>query len=195
MMEPPFYLFFTKVVMALKSFALKFWKPTAVAGATVYGAYGTYQWNNAKSVLHVDGRKEELEIVFDSIDANKSGFINVDDLSKALNKSGKMFSAGDVKAMLAVADLDHDGKLSKKEFVQMCERVTSSKQENTHTMPERNLAELTKIDEEALESKYGDTHSAALPSQKKKEDAPHLTQAEVHDEVKLASAVKGIDRE
>ena len=152
--------------MALKSLAFKFWKPAAVAGGTVYGIYGTYEWNAAKTSLKIEGmNKEKLGNLFESIDTKRSGFVDVDELTTVLNHSGhQKFSAADVKAMLAVADKDHDGKLCKDEFIH------------------DRRPKLTQVDEQALVDQYG------VPPH---DDHKHtLTPQQLHDEIKVATALK-----
>lgn len=153
--------FFTEVrknSMALQSLATKFWKPTAVAGATVYGAYGVYEWKKAKRALQVESmRKEQLEKLFDSVDTHNSGFINKNDLATLLNSyedgTRQKFSVADVTAMLAVADGDHDGRLSKLEFVRICQDHLSPsliESEKRHTMSKSARRELVRVEEAAV---------------------------------------------
>lgn len=181
----PAFLSLLSAPMALRSLASKFWKPVAVAGSTVYGSYGVYEWNKAKSVLHLeDMGRDQLGQLFDSIDTKKSGYIDVEELNTALQKSAKnKFRSADVKAMLAVADEDHDGKLGKDEFIHICECVTTK---SAQTVPKKisksSMEKTTHVNEEALMDEY-----AVVPPQFQKPEQ-HLTPSQVHREIQIASA-------
>jgi glutamyl-tRNA reductase len=178
----------------LSNLAHKLWKPAAFVGATVYGTYGLYEWNKAKSELNLNGMgKKELENVFDSIDVNKKGFINVDELTEVLNKSNKIkkFSNADIKAMLAAADENHDGNLSKEEFVHICEASASTKK-TMKSMQTKKISKMTNVDERHLEAEYA--ISSASHHKHLQQQQHRLTPTQVHDEVKTASAVRGVDK-
>lgn len=179
--------------MALSNLLTRFWKPMAITGATVYGAYGAYEWKEAKQALHIEKKGEsELSQLFDTIDTHKSGFIDIDELTQVLNKSGHRFRRADIKAMMALADEDQDGQLSKEEFIRICKTLNSTSATPTkeptksfaHTP---NIADIAKIDTTALEAKY-----KASPDElaKKEREETHLTPSQLHDEIKFATSGK-----
>ncbi len=92
-------------------------------------AYGTWKWevvllkvastinetsdeSNAISTLTED----QIDFVFDEIDAGGSGTINADELKSALEKMGKRLTRKNVLAMMAVVDLDDDGGINRQVF-------------------------------------------------------------------------------
>lgn len=66
-------------------------------------------------------RKEDqmktLERAFKIFDKNGDGFIEVNELSRVMTELGEKLSEEEVKQMLAVADVDKDGKINYKEFI------------------------------------------------------------------------------
>lgn len=60
----------------------------------------------------------EVKSLFNSIDKDHDGKLDVDELTEALAKIG--VSEGDVKRMIAAADKNNDGKLSLEEFMGSC---------------------------------------------------------------------------
>jgi hypothetical protein len=102
-------------------------KPLAVLALGTYGAYGLYEWNRANVVLGINGKnQQELSEIFDKIDQDKSGTIELSELDQALSKSQVKFTKGQIRAMMKKADVDHDGNISREEFLNICEELQSS---------------------------------------------------------------------
>jgi len=60
---------------------------------------------------------------FDNIDDDRSGTIDEMELANALSKAGLNISDADRKAMLAFADTDNDGSISKSEWSAMIQKA------------------------------------------------------------------------
>ncbi len=78
-------------------------------------------------------KKEDLANLFDKIDADHSGFIDVNELDHALKATGEKFRSFEIKSMMDAADENHDGKISKEEFLHMWEKALQ--QDGTHGQP------------------------------------------------------------
>ena len=93
---------------------------------TISSSYGLYEWNRAQDALKLKGKTiNELSILFDQIDSNKSGSIDLNELEDALKKYGdnSKFSKSQIRAMMNKADIDHDGQISREEFMKICEEL------------------------------------------------------------------------
>lgn len=60
---------------------------------------------------------EGLKELFQSLDADRSGFITVQEMRDGLRKKGSTIPAEDLEAVMASADIDGDGKIDYKEFL------------------------------------------------------------------------------
>lgn len=69
---------------------------------------------------------KELSDIFDKIDSNKNGSIDLNELDRALNTSNFRFSKSQLRAMMKKADVDHDGQISREEFINICEELQTS---------------------------------------------------------------------
>ncbi len=81
---------------------------------------------------------QELSAIFDQIDEDKSGAISLSELDHALNQSNNAhFGKIQLKAMMKKADVNHDGMISREEFLNLCEELQTS----THipTLPKITL--------------------------------------------------------
>jgi hypothetical protein len=108
--------------MSFKLAILKIGKPLAMAVAGVGVWYGNKQWNVVEETLHINPHdKKDMLRVFDEIDTHKTNSISPDELKEALHKTGKDLSSRQLKAIFDVADVDHDGTLSRKEWVNALE--------------------------------------------------------------------------
>jgi Ca2+-binding EF-hand superfamily protein len=66
--------------------------------------------------------------LFDSIDEDGSGEIDVDELFEAVKKTGlESISMDQVKKMVRIADTDGDGLISKDEWINLAMKKKSSK--------------------------------------------------------------------
>jgi hypothetical protein len=102
-------------------------KPLAVLAVGTYGAYGLYEWNRANVALGMNGKsQQELYDLFDKIDQDRSGSIELNELDQALKKSNVKFTKGQIRAMMKRADVDEDGHISREEFLNICEEMQSS---------------------------------------------------------------------
>ncbi len=97
-------------------------------GFGAYGAYGLYEWNRAEDSLKLKGKTiEELSSIFDHIDEDKSGSISLSELDHALNQPNTPhFGKIQLKAMMKKADVNHDGMISRDEFLNLCEELHTS---------------------------------------------------------------------
>ncbi|KAK9063663.1 hypothetical protein SSX86_017534 [Deinandra increscens subsp. villosa] len=59
---------------------------------------------------------ENLKGAFSVFDADKNGWITVDELQSVLRSLGEEFSTGDCRKMIAGVDRDGDGRISFEEF-------------------------------------------------------------------------------
>ena len=67
-----------------------------------------------------------IHSAFDAIDANKDGFLYLDELHGALGDMGVALSRARAQRLLAGMDLDGDGKVNYREFVRKVSRVAMS---------------------------------------------------------------------
>ena len=67
-----------------------------------------------------------IHSAFDAIDANKDGFLSLDELHGALGDMGVALSRARAQRLLAGMDLDGDGKVNYREFVRKVSRVAMS---------------------------------------------------------------------
>ena len=92
-------------------------------------AYGTWKWEvvllkvastinetSDESNAIITLTEDQIDFVFDEIDAGGSGTINADELKSALEKMGKRLTRKNVLAMMAVVDLDDDGGIIRQVF-------------------------------------------------------------------------------
>lgn len=101
-------------------------KPISVIVIGTYASYGLYEWNRAEDALKIKGKSiDELAKLFDEIDENKNGSIDLTELEHALKRSNSKdkFSKTQLRAMINRADVDHDGLISKEEFINICEEL------------------------------------------------------------------------
>jgi hypothetical protein len=107
--------------MSFKLLLVKALKPAFALASlgTVY--YGTYEWNKAKQILHLDPRMSEKEMikVFNEIDVNNDGSISEKELHDALEKKGLRIGKFGMDAMMQAADENHDGAISQEEWIHM----------------------------------------------------------------------------
>lgn len=73
-----------------------------------------------------------LRQTFDSIDQSRSGKLSFDELKAAMQRWGHDATDGEVRYLLAQADLDHDGLVDFEEFVQLIETKLSDDAETAH---------------------------------------------------------------
>ena len=148
-----------------KLFLLKAWKPALLLGAAAYSSYGFYQWDQARKAFHIDNNftNDQLYKLFDSIDKDKSGSIDRDELLKALEKSGVKMANMKVDAMMEVGDENHDGSISKEEFAHIFKTIKSNSKTNEETkfshidikvdsdaLSHSNIKDITSIENEKL---------------------------------------------
>ncbi|CAM9854309.1 unnamed protein product, partial [Sphacelaria rigidula] len=79
--------------------------------------------SNQEGVIHYSEfealalhRRAQLAAVFDALDHTADGFIREEDIRRALDKLDIVASDAQISKLLKRADLDHDGKISLKEF-------------------------------------------------------------------------------
>ena len=132
-------------------------------------AYGTWKWevvlskvastinetsdeSNAISTLTED----QIDFVFDEIDASGSGTINADELKSALEKMGKRLTRKNVLAMMAVVDLDDDGGINCQVFrtlVSVAALRSSQRQQRGQSSLLRSISSLSFGDDTSLSNK------------------------------------------
>jgi len=101
-----------------------------------------------------------IHSAFDAIDANKDGFLSLDELHGALGDMGVALSRARAQRLLAGMDLDGDGKVNYREFVRKVSRVAMSD-------VERQRWDLAGQEEarvrERLRERFDDAKQACLP--------------------------------
>lgn len=108
---------------------VKLAKPVALLAVSTAAWYGQTKWREANRALKIEGKsKAELGKLFDSIDEDGNGTIDESELKHALEKAGVHMSHMDLKSMINSADENHDGKISKEEFLHICVKIQSPKQ-------------------------------------------------------------------
>lgn len=60
--------------------------------------------------------QEDIDAAFDAFDADGSGFIDAKEISKVCEQLGVDASGAEIAELIAQADTDGDGKISKEEF-------------------------------------------------------------------------------
>ncbi len=70
-------------------------------------------------IFQAKSNKDNLEETFKQFDQNKDGFITPEELKQAWEKMGEPLTLKEAENMIAQADMDEDGKVSYKEFVQL----------------------------------------------------------------------------
>jgi predicted MarR family transcription regulator len=96
-----------------------------------------YEWKRAQHALHLDGKNlDELSQIFDEIDVDKSGSIDLKELDQALKKTHQKFGRIQLDAMMNSVDANHDGKISREEFLNVCH---AEHNQSTH-IPQLNLS-------------------------------------------------------
>ena len=124
--------------MVFKLAMLKLAKPVGILVFGAASAYGYQQWDRAQKSLHIDTTKGDSDImaIFDNIDKDKSGFIDEEELKDELAKTNIKISWVQLKALMLAADEDHDGKISKKEWLHVC-HILQHKEKDTPHVPEK----------------------------------------------------------
>jgi Ca2+-binding EF-hand superfamily protein len=74
------------------------------------------------------GKKEEIDEVFNEFDTDKSGFIDVKEIKEALKKTGVVLTDQQAQQFIDAFDEKDksgkgDGKMSKEEFIKLCEET------------------------------------------------------------------------
>ena len=71
----------------------------------------------------------QLKEMFDALDTDKSGFIDLDELHDALNKGGKSVSRKECKDILNRVDMNDDDKIS---FAEVCDKKNAPLSRGAH---------------------------------------------------------------
>lgn len=115
--------------------------------------FGTWKWKNALKMLHdrmmisqhgpqyfIEDDREisdydstEFHQLFDRIDHNNKGTIEVPDLISALNDAGYDGDEKDVKTLMMVADENNDGNINRDEWMALCRTIRDSTTSATAT--------------------------------------------------------------
>jgi hypothetical protein len=93
----------------------KVFKPVAMLTAGFIAYKGYEQWDQAKTALGITPgmTPNEMSVLFDNIDADKSGQVSAQELQEALHQLGVDVNKVRLKAMMIAADGDGNGELSK----------------------------------------------------------------------------------
>ena len=59
----------------------------------------------------------DINMIFESVDKEKKGFLNCEDFKKVLNKYGVFSTKSELKGLLRRFDRDEDGKVTLEEFI------------------------------------------------------------------------------
>ena len=62
----------------------------------------------------------QLETLFKELDKSGDGFLDRSEIEVLLKRSGKEYGPDDVQAIINDADINRDGRISFKEFVDAC---------------------------------------------------------------------------
>ncbi len=62
---------------------------------------------------------KELEVAFKKYDSDGNGFITTDELQITLSNLGRCMSRNEIKSMMQLLDINHDGKISFQEFTKL----------------------------------------------------------------------------
>jgi uncharacterized membrane protein YoaK (UPF0700 family) len=97
-------------------------------GVSVFAALcGSWEWKEVLDELFDDDdaihTEEDLMKVFDDIDADKNGSIEMEELRKALEKSGKVKDFK-LKALMRAADINHDNLIEREEWADLANNIT-----------------------------------------------------------------------
>lgn len=111
--------------MSLKLFMLRVVRPVALVTAVTGSAYGYKEWEKAKSALKLSTNDSEMIALFDKVDKNHSGYIEKQDLRDALKSAGYGVNLIALDAMMKVADENHDGRISKDEWLHICHSINN----------------------------------------------------------------------
>lgn len=118
--------------MSYKLFVIKAAKPIAAVLAVSIGGFGYREWKKDKEALHITNNINEMVSLFDKYDKDHSGSIEKRDLRAALEQAGVKVSELQLDLMMMVADEDHDGKISREEWVHICQKVATP--DNQHPL-------------------------------------------------------------
>ena len=82
----------------------------------------TVQKEVKQRILNIDPSQESLyREAFDMFDTSKQGFINKDQIQRALKKFGQSVTLSEVEAMIKNIDQDNSGTISFEEFITLME--------------------------------------------------------------------------
>ena len=113
------------------------------------------QWSAASMALHIKNMDaEDFEYLFDVLDRNGNGSLDVQELSDALTEIGVHVSVGWLMFMMQGEDANNDGVISKDEFVGICFVLQGRKAEHAEhqrLLKERFIkSQLKQVSEEEL---------------------------------------------
>jgi len=89
---------------------------------------------------YIKALDKSLKKAFDAIDLDRNGVIDQRELGRALLALGRECSEDDVAEVMREHDLDHDGKLSKKEFVLLAVNIITAKDDQLASLREKDIA-------------------------------------------------------
>ena len=117
-------------------------------------SFGTWKWevilermassmnDGTGSVALSSMTDRQIDFVFDEIDGDGSGKINADELKGALEKMGIRLTTSNIRAMMAVVDVNGDGEVDREEFhalVRMAGLRSTQKQERRQSLRRPSL--------------------------------------------------------
>jgi hypothetical protein len=113
--------------------------------------------------MKINDNEKEMGKLFDDIDVDHSGSIDKSELKTALAAKGLKVNMVAIEAMMQAADEDHDGKISKEEWIHMCHRVSAH-----HSFPTKYLEKpedhsAVHAKEVLEEEKFKETHGRHDP--------------------------------
>jgi hypothetical protein len=108
---------------------VKVYKPIAALVTLCSATYGYREWYKARKSLQItsDSTEAEINAIFDRLDRDHNGEIDSEELRDALDKAGMDISLFEVELMMRTADENSDGRISKSEWIKICQKLSNNK--------------------------------------------------------------------
>ncbi len=91
--------------------------------AVVSASYGYSQWREARHALKLNNNEKEMIELFNKLDVDNSGFIDKEELEKALTEAGMALNSFQLTFMMNSADENEDGQISKDDWIAICNKA------------------------------------------------------------------------
>ena len=87
---------------------------------------GYTEWYHVRHALKITNNEADMLTLFDQLDQDHNGSLDRTELEEALKKAGIDVNFVQVELMMRSADVNDDGKISKQEWIEICQRLSSS---------------------------------------------------------------------